>query len=35
VRGSVERAPLAAALGLGPQRQVILAQTVGYPKQGK
>lgn len=35
VRGSVERAPLVAALGLSPQRQIILAQTVGYPKQGK
>lgn len=35
VRGSVDRAPLAAALGLGPQQQIILAQTVGYPKQAK
>ncbi|MGE5027514.1 MAG: SagB/ThcOx family dehydrogenase [Betaproteobacteria bacterium] len=32
VRGSVDRAALATALGLPPQRQVILAQTVGYPK---
>jgi nitroreductase len=32
VRGSVDRAALAAALGLGPRQQVILAQTVGYPK---
>jgi SagB-type dehydrogenase family enzyme len=32
VRGSVDRQALAAALGLGPRQQIILAQTVGYPK---
>ncbi len=32
VRGSVDRKALAAALYLAPQQQVILAQTVGYPK---
>jgi SagB-type dehydrogenase family enzyme len=32
VRGSVDREALAAALGLGPRQQIILAQTVGYPK---
>jgi SagB-type dehydrogenase family enzyme len=32
VRGSVDRETLAAALGLGPQQQIVLAQTVGYPK---
>jgi nitroreductase len=31
VRGSVDRDALAAALGLGKQQKVILAQTVGYP----
>ena len=31
VRGSVDRQALAAALGLGPQQQIVLAQTVGYP----
>ncbi|MEW6753098.1 MAG: SagB/ThcOx family dehydrogenase [Candidatus Latescibacterota bacterium] len=31
VRASVDRAPLARALGLGPQHRVVLAQTVGYP----
>lgn len=31
VRGRVDRAALAAALGLGPRQQIILAQTVGYP----
>ena len=33
VRGSVEREPLAALLGLGLQQRIILAQTVGYPAQ--
>jgi SagB-type dehydrogenase family enzyme len=32
VRGLVDRAALAAALGLAPHQQIILAQTVGYPK---
>jgi len=32
VRGSVDRQALAAALGLGPHQEVILAQTVGYPR---
>ena len=32
VRGSVDREALAEALNLNPQQQVILAQTVGYPK---
>jgi SagB-type dehydrogenase family enzyme len=32
VRGLVDRAALAAALGLSPHQQIILAQTVGYPK---
>lgn len=32
VRGSVDRAALAVALGLAPQQQIILAQTVGYAK---
>ena len=32
VRGSVERAPLAAALKLRPDQKIILAQTVGYGK---
>lgn len=31
VRGSVDRAALSAALGLGSDQQIILAQTVGYP----
>jgi len=31
VRGSVDRAALAAALKLGPDQKIILAQTVGYP----
>ena len=34
VRGSVDREALAAALGLGPNQTIILAQTVGYPKTG-
>ncbi len=33
VRGAVDREPLARALGLGSDQQVILAQTVGYPAQ--
>jgi len=32
VRGSVDRQAVAAALGLGPRQQVILAQSVGYPR---
>ena len=32
VRGSVDREALAAALGLAPHQQIILSQTVGYPK---
>lgn len=32
VRGSVDREALGAALGLGPEQRIILAQTVGYPK---
>lgn len=32
VRGLVDRTALAAALGLAPHQQIILAQTVGYPK---
>lgn len=31
VRGLVDRAALAAALGLAPHQRIILAQTVGYP----
>ena len=31
VRGSVDRAALAAALKLAPHQQIVLAQTVGYP----
>jgi nitroreductase len=33
VRGSVDRAPLAAAMQLRSDQQVIFAQTVGYPKK--
>lgn len=32
VRGSVDREALATALGLAPHQQIILSQTVGYPK---
>lgn len=32
VRGSVDREALAKALGLGPQQQITLAQSVGYPR---
>lgn len=32
VRDTVDRPTLAVALRLPPQRQIILAQTVGYPK---
>lgn len=32
VRGSVDRAALAGALGLAPMQRIILAQTVGYLK---
>jgi SagB-type dehydrogenase family enzyme len=35
VRGSVDRAALAAQLGLGEHQRIILAQTVGYPAQGE
>jgi hypothetical protein len=31
VRGLVDRARLAAALGLGKTERITLAQTVGYP----
>jgi SagB-type dehydrogenase family enzyme len=31
VRGWLDRPRLARAMGLGPQQQIILAQTVGYP----
>jgi len=33
VRGSIDRAELASALKLGPERKIILAQTVGYPNE--
>jgi nitroreductase len=33
VRGSVDRPPLAAAMQLRPDQEVIFAQTVGYPKK--
>ena len=33
VRGAVDRPALAEAMGLRPDQRVILAQTVGYPKQ--
>lgn len=32
VRGLVDRPALAAVLGLAPHQQIVLAQTVGYPK---
>jgi SagB-type dehydrogenase family enzyme len=32
VRGLVNREALGAALGLAPHQQIVLAQTVGYPK---
>ena len=32
VRGSVDRAALAAELKLSPNQRIILAQTIGYPK---
>lgn len=32
VRGSVDRAALGKALGLAAHQQIVLAQTVGYPK---
>jgi SagB-type dehydrogenase family enzyme len=32
VRGLVDREALGAALGLAPHQQIVLAQTVGYPK---
>jgi len=31
VRGAVDRAPLAKAMGLGRHQRIILAQTIGYP----
>jgi len=31
VRGSIDRAALGAAMGLGSHQQIILAQSVGYP----
>ena len=34
VRGSVDRDALAAALELGKNQKIILAQTVGYPQNG-
>jgi len=33
IRGSVGRAALSKALGFGPDKKIILAQTVGYPKE--
>jgi len=35
VRGAVDREVLAAALNLGPQQHITLAQTVGYPAPAK
>jgi SagB-type dehydrogenase family enzyme len=35
VRGSVERVALAKAMGLAPQQRIMLAQTVGYPANGR
>lgn len=35
VRGSVDREALAAALGLGPNQRITLAQSVGYPQAGR
>jgi SagB-type dehydrogenase family enzyme len=35
VRGSVDREALAEALGLGPNQQITLAQSVGYPQAGR
>jgi nitroreductase len=32
VRGSVNKAALAKKMGLRPDQQIVLAQTVGYPK---
>jgi SagB-type dehydrogenase family enzyme len=32
VRGSIDRSSLAKAMALRPEQQIILAQTVGYPK---
>jgi hypothetical protein len=32
VHGLVDREALAAALGLSPHQQIVLAQKVGYPK---
>ena len=34
VRGSVDRAALGAAMGLGSHQHIILAQSVGYPAKG-
>jgi len=33
VRGSIDREALAKAMLLGPDQKIILAQTIGYPKQ--
>lgn len=33
VRGSIDRERLAKAMGLGPEQHIVLAQTVGYPKE--
>lgn len=32
VRGLIDRAALAAAMGLAPHQQIVLAQSVGYPR---
>ena len=34
VRGLVDRAKLAPAMGLGPRERIVLAQTVGFPARG-
>lgn len=33
VRGSIDKAPLAKAMGLKPSQWIVLAQSVGYPKK--
>jgi nitroreductase len=33
VRGMMDRAALAAAMGLAPRQSIILAQSVGYPRE--
>lgn len=35
VRGSIDREALGAALGLRPSQRVVLAQSVGYPRDGR